>query len=409
MATAFTTPTEIKQSLRKQLQNGELFKKHFAGLFPLTVQLRHHPGSRSLNTEFDRCSAWARSWYAEKVVFELKQMVTRRQTQNVPVGVIFKSLEDVGKYVGCSREIKQALAAVELTRSQLPELIPFLTESSPGFLWQYVVGAPAGDFALMLQFCRFLKEHPRPDIYLRSLDLPGMDTKFAEQHLAALSRLLDALLPESAVDTESSGRESNKAGFAKRYGFKSEPSRIRFRLLDYSKPENGLFNQAADIEIDKASFLQLRLQVKYIFITENQVNFLAFPDLPQSMVIFGRGFGFASWRRCALFHQPGVHLIYWGDLDAAGFEILNQLRLETAPLKVHSLLMDYAALITNLPLAVSAQVQTAKQLTALTAGEAQAYQDIIEQRHLPNLRIEQERIPFGRVQEALEQMLASLA
>ena len=266
----------------------------------------------------------------------LKQMVTRRQTQNVPVGVIFKSLEDVGKYVGCSREIKQALAAVELTRSQLPELIPFFTESSPGFLWQYVVGAPVGDFALMLQFCRFLKEHPRPDIYLRSLDLPGMDTKFAEQHLAALSRLLDALLPESAVDTESSGRESNKAGgFAKRYGFKSEPSRIRFRLLDHSMPENGLFNQAADIEIDKASFLQLRLQVKYIFITENQVNFLAFPDLPQSMVIFGRGFGFASWRRCALFHQPGVHLIYWGDLDAAGFEILNQLRLETAPLKVH--------------------------------------------------------------------------
>ena len=81
MATAFTTPTEIKQSLRKQLQSVELFKKHFAGLFPLTVKLRHHPGSRSLNTEFDRCSAWARSWYAEKVEFEVTYSgVTKKVT-----------------------------------------------------------------------------------------------------------------------------------------------------------------------------------------------------------------------------------------------------------------------------------------------------------------------------------------
>jgi hypothetical protein len=40
---------------------------------------------------------------------------------------------------------------------------------------------------------------------LRQLDIPGVDTKFIEAHRGLLAELLDAVLPEQAVDREACG------------------------------------------------------------------------------------------------------------------------------------------------------------------------------------------------------------
>jgi hypothetical protein len=80
-----------------------------------------------------------------------------------------------------------------------------------------------------------------------------------------------------------------------------------------------------------------------VFITENETNFLAFPDVPNSVVIFGAGYGWdalaaAHWlRRCTLF--------CWGDIDTHGFAILDQLRGRFE--HVESLLMNRATLLAH--------------------------------------------------------------
>src|SRR5690606_4061695 len=70
--------------------------------------------------------------------------------------------------------------------------------------------------------------HPRPGLYLRQLDIPGVDTKFIEAHRGLLMEMLDRVLPREAIDPSATG----VANFAVRYGLRQEAPLIRFRILD---------------------------------------------------------------------------------------------------------------------------------------------------------------------------------
>ncbi|MDT1894065.1 hypothetical protein FPK47_29370, partial [Acinetobacter baumannii] len=79
-----------------------------------------------------------------------------------------------------------------------------------------------------------------------------------------------------------------------------------------------------DLAVPVAQFAALRSSVERVFITENEVNALAFPDMDSSMVVFGGGYGIerlaqAEWVR-------GRQVVYWGDIDTHGFAILDRLR-----------------------------------------------------------------------------------
>ena len=81
--------------------------------------------------------------------------------------------------------------------------------------------------------------------------------------------------------------------------------------------------------------------IKTVFVTENDINGLAFPIVDNSIVIFGRGYGFehlqnAHWLR-------NKEIAYWGDIDTHGFAILSQFR-KLFP-AVRSFLMDRDALL----------------------------------------------------------------
>ncbi|MEQ1668812.1 MAG: DUF2220 domain-containing protein, partial [Sulfuriferula sp.] len=171
---------------------------------------------------------------------------------------------------------------------------------------------------------------------------------------------------------------------------------IRLRVLDpdYALLPNRL---AQDITLDAASFSQLNPQVTRVFITENEINFLAFPQVKGGMVIFGAGYGFdmlrgADWlNRCQIF--------YWGDIDTHGFAILNQLRAQFG--HVQSLLMDRATLLAFASLWGEEASQTLPDLPGLNAAESALYNDLRDNRIRKNLRLEQERIAYGWVVAAL--------
>ena len=60
-------------------------------------------------------------------------------------------------------------------------------------------------------------------MYLRQVDVPGVDTKFIERHKGVLSGLLDAQLDPSRIDAAA-------PDFTARYGFLRKPSYVRFRM-----------------------------------------------------------------------------------------------------------------------------------------------------------------------------------
>ena len=131
-----------------------------------------------------------------------------------------------------------------------------------------------------------------------------------------------------------------------------------------------------------------------MFVVENEVTYLAFPEVPDSIVVFGAGFGLTR-----LSDPPWLHpkqIAYWGDIDTHGFDILDRLRSRFGT--VQSMLMDHA----HPNQWVDEPSPTNRPLPHLSEAEAALYRDLIEARYGPRVRLEQERVRFSLLRQALE-------
>jgi hypothetical protein len=247
----------------------------------------------------------------------------------------------------------------------------------------------------LLAVLDYFVAQPRPDRYIRELVIPGVDSKFIEGRKRLLAQLLDRVLPESAIDQGGTGLARH--GFERRYGLRYDQPLIRLRLLDAALA--GRFGGLTDISLPLGRFATLDPPCRRVFITENKINGLSFPPLPGSLVIFGLGYGVDSLRDAPWLRQREIH--YWGDLDSHGFAILSQLR-GWFP-EVGSLLMDRETLLGCRD--AWGQEPPDKRFTAepehLTAMELELFRELRDDRPGVRVRLEQERIPFDRVQAAL--------
>ncbi len=219
-----------------------------------------------------------------------------------------------------------------------------------------------------------------------------MHSKFIEAQRSVLGELLDLVLPPAALDSSAAGASP----FARRYGSRDQPQRIRFRILDR---RHALLagDLEQDLTVDARSFARIDPKVKRVFITENEINFLAFPAVPHSLIIFGAGYGFETLREAGWLARCRIH--YWDDIDTHGFAILDQLRAHFA--HIESFLMDRATVLAFETHWGQEDRPTLCELPRLNAEEGALYDDLRDNRPRRNLRLEQERIGFGWVEAAL--------
>jgi hypothetical protein len=312
-------------------------------------------------------------------------------TNQVPKAVWVDSLDDALVLLGKRREAGRFAALVEQARQRQPELLPWIAARPHRAL------ALAEVWERLLAVVAWAKRHPRPGIYLRQVDIPGVHSKFIEAHRGVLSQWLDLVLPPQVIDSSATG----VAGFARRYGFRDKSPRIRLRVLD---PVHALLPglSEADLTLDAASFARLAVAVKRVFITENEINYLAFPPVKASLLLFGAGYGFEVLDQAAWL-QP-CQVFYWGDIDTHGFTILDQLRSHLP--QTRSLLMDRTTLFAFEDQWGEEAKQTRRDLLRLDDVERALYDELRDNRIRANLRLEQERIGFGWVERALETLTA---
>ncbi|MDZ7768776.1 MAG: DUF2220 family protein [Woeseiaceae bacterium] len=225
--------------------------------------------------------------------------------------------------------------------------------------------------------------------------MPSVDTKFIESHRKLLGELLDIVLPDSAVDRSATGVKA----FSNRYGLRTEPPLVRFRLLD---PALYIQRRFSDVSLPPEEFAGLKSPLERVFITENRVNGLAFPDCPASMVVFGLGYGLQRLSEIPWLRDVDVH--YWGDTDTHGFGILNRLRVSLP--HARSFLMDRETLEAHRRLwgREPAGGRYTGDTSRLTAAEHALYCELLSDRLGERIRLEQERIGFGWLQQTLARL-----
>ncbi|MBF0266361.1 MAG: hypothetical protein HQL46_13935 [Gammaproteobacteria bacterium] len=387
---------EIKKKLLKDWER-YLFHKYWLQneeLFPYQIKLTK-PNDKTLLHHFDEVRNWINelTTHFNRRISDSSSIILISKNinyammgqQKIPIAIEFSSLESLAKYLGKWQQWQLFNKLYHHIIFNFPSLKAWLI-NSPAVILKY-----QSEWSQLLAVCQYLQQHPKPNCYIRQLNIEGVDTKFIEKHKLVLKNMLDIVLP--VTDYYSDHDKLSEHGFEKRYGLLYELPRIRFRLLDQSVSSDLL--NISDIELAIDQFAQVNFPDLFcdrIFITENKVNGLVFPELKNTMVIFGLGYGIQILKHVNWLKKCQIY--YWGDIDTHGFAILSQARQYFPQIK--SWLMDKESLMfcRHLWGVEDKKPHPSQSLPGLNEREQEVYQGLKNNLWQQSLRLEQEKIPY---------------
>jgi hypothetical protein len=389
----WTTPNDLAEQVLRVWTKGRILAARMAGepLFPLALRLRR-PDTRAYGEHFEKVRNWirvleegARARRGFGYDIEWTEINHRQLGRNrIPDRVAVPTEADALKLIGMEKEAARFEQLRQSTERGFPTLGEWLARKP------FVALGHARDWLRILAVLAWFRDHPNSDLYLRQLDIEGVDTKFIESRKPLLAELL-ALVVAKGADPQCGCAAQT---FEQRYGLRSKPPIIRFRVLDRSLAVGGLL----DVATPAAQFASLEIPARRVFITENEVNGLAFPDVTEGMVVFGLGYGLDLLSSAAWMQDREIY--YWGDIDTHGFAMLDRLRA-IFPL-VRSLLMDRETLLAHRALWVREEVPFRGTLLRLEPDERELFDALVRNRLGEGIRLEQERVFFGRVRQAMQ-------
>ena len=395
----WTTPADVLAGLRRRWQAGTFLMAFASGQVfePLGVPLRG-PAPGEMAARLGEVQAWAGQWqrpYRTPVRIEHARVGGRVIGSNaVPCRVWIDSYEELWALLGVSREVRRFTELAETTGAECPQLVGWMTAHPMQVLrleasWAKIVGT-----------VRWIDQRQQPGTYLRQVDVPGVDTKFIEQHRGVLASLLDLQLDPARVDPAVPPPD-----FTGRYRFRKKPQYVRFRLPPAGLslgggPSSGLTVSEMSLRADEMTALPPAITAAYVL--ENEITYLAFPAVQGALVVFGGGYAVSALE--TLGWLADLDLNYWGDIDTHGFAILNRLRRRFP--HARSMLMDRGTLLAHSGQWVTEPNPVDTRLDLLDPAEDALYRDLVSHALGQSVRLEQERVRFAALEEALHSQLA---
>lgn len=298
--------------------------------------------------------------------------------QEFPEKIYFQNELDFLKFIKKEKEVKKFKENINLILTNLPD--------SKDFFIKYPLKVIDNELIWidLIKVCKYFLENPKPCLYIRELPIK-IHTKFIEHNKKIIGEILDKILPEASLNPEFKE-------FEKRFGLKYDQSLIRFRFLD-----SKLFiGNMSDISLTENEFESLKFYCKNVFITENKINFLTFPMIKNSIVIFGKGFNISNLKNANWLNEKDI--FYWGDIDTHGLQILSQITGYFP--KTKSIMMDFETLNHFKNKCGKGENTNVSELVNLTDKEIRLFNHLKEK----NLRLEQEKITQEYVDEYLKKI-----
>lgn len=296
--------------------------------------------------------------------------------QLFPNRIYFENEKDYLKFINKEKQYQEFKLAINQITNTIPKLHEWI------LLNPLKVIENLGKWMDLIRICNFFISNPQPNLYIRELPIE-LHTKFIEENKAIIRCLLDFLIEEH-VNKEVSQ-------FEKRFNLKYDEPLIRLRILDEDIAKN-LFCGLTDLSIPQVDFNSINISCKRIFILENKTNFsnifnfLTLPLLKNSIAIFGKGFQLSLLKDAKWLKDKQI--IYWGDIDTHGFQILSQLRSYFP--NAQSLMMDFETFNEFKEFTVTGTETNIDQLTNLTVEENQLFKYLLSLNE--KNRLEQEKI-----------------
>lgn len=322
-------------------------------------------------------SAWITAWRevereshpGVEVVWQSRRWPSMG-TNDVPVRFRVTGAAAVAAYVGRSGHWRDA-------RHRATTLVDLLAsgEDVPRVVARVLPKAAAlasADWDRLRSVVAWLLDHPDSGLYLRQLPVRGLDTKWLERHRSLVVPLVAAVTGSRAL------------------GLASRPVLVRLRVLD---PTLGL-GTVTDLTAPVDELAALPIAVRSVVVVENLETLLALPDLPGVVAVHGQGYVARMFDQLTWMAEAPV--VYWGDLDTDGLNILSTVRARLP--QTQSVLMDRRTLEQHLDLCVPDPKPRRSVPTHLTPDETDAFAALREH---GDVRLEQERIGWARAMAAL--------
>lgn len=364
LITLYNRAEHLKAYLRKEAFEVEFLFKRLS--------------AKDIENSFNQVNLWVKELNQLPFNIEFKQFSYRSLgEQSLPFSLKI-SEEEFLDYVGKREEARRDIALLEKSFSDF-EALRELLSTNPKLIMEY-----RDVWDKLLTICHYFVVNSNHNLYIRELDIEGVDSKFIEKHKGILDILLEIVLESQFYN--SSIRKISHYGFEKKYGLKYDLPTIRFRILDSNLYINGLDDLSLPLNLMKS----LELKCQDVYITENKINGLTFPKRKNAIVIFGLGYGIESLKEVEWLNDKNIY--YWGDIDTHGFAMLSQIRGYFP--STESILMDYETLMRFKHLAVIENKPFKGELSNLTKEEERVFNGLKNSDYGEALRIEQERIPY---------------
>jgi hypothetical protein len=297
--------------------------------------------------------------------------------QDLPISIYFDNEKDFLKFLGKENEVDSFKSNVEIILRKFPPLKDWIIKNPKKVIDN------ANEWENILKVCQYFKQNPKPNLYVRELPIK-VHTKFIERNQSVIKELLDVLI-SGHINTE-------EKEFEKRFYLRYAEPQIRFKVLDKTISDR-FFSGIDDIAIPVSQFEKLNLPIRKVLVVENKTTLyttLTLPKMDKTIAIFGQGNAVTNIQNAKWLNNLTV--LYWGDIDVHGFEMLSRIRKHFDHTK--SVLMDkttFDKYFEN----ESGKPTTDTTTLNLTDNERELYNLI----KTNNWRLEQEKIPLEYVTE----------
>ncbi len=377
----WTRPADVRAALARKWQSGTLLTAFAGGQRwdPYSAPIRG-PAPGEISERLGAVQEWAAEWRRAEhgpLRIEYKKVGGRHVGSNtIPSRAWIDGYDQAWTLLGVRDDVRRLVEMQQATGATCPRLLPWLRRHPMKAL------RLAACWPEMLATVQWIDQRQSPGMYLRHVDVPGVDTKFIERNRGVLGELLDLQLDPQRTD-------AGAADFEGRYRFRRRPSYVRFRC--------ERLHGFSELSVRAEEFAVQPTGVTRAYVVENEITYLTIPCPDHTMVIFGGGYAVPVLEPVGWLSD--LDIVYWGDIDTHGFVILDRMR-QPFP-QARSMLMDRATLLAHREQWVTEPNPASVRLEHLDAAELALYEDLAADALGPSVRLEQERIRFGTIRHAL--------